>query len=82
MNSPVVDSLTWMLIGAAVLKYAKERDLAKPVHVPPRQNLDEPDVTRWRHNGTQPFEFADGNRARYRDETVYDTFVQIQSASG
>jgi hypothetical protein len=76
--TPVQDGLAWLVIGAVMLIYLKQHGLiSQNSHVAPMVNVDEPDVSRWRHNGQQPYDWNTGNRASIRDETAYELGGQI-----
>lgn len=63
----------WLLIGGATLLYVNNHVRPTPIAVMgTRPSVErEVDVTRWRHDGTQPMEWTRGNAAAFRDETVY-----------
>lgn len=78
--APVQDGFAWLVIGAVMLVYLKQRGLMAPEpYVPPKVNIDEPDVSRWRHDGHQSYDWTTGNRAPVRDEVAYELGAQIQS---
>lgn len=82
MNSvaPVQDGLAWLMIGAVMLIYLKQRGLvAQNFFVKPMANVDEPDVSRWRHDGQQTYDWTTGNRAPVRDETAYELGAKIRA---
>ena len=76
--APVQDGLAWLMIGAVMLIYLKQRGLvAQNPYVKPMTNVDEPDVSRWRHDGEQTYDWTTGNRAPVRDEMAYELGAQI-----
>ena len=63
------DVFGWMIITGVFLAYARMRAVPKPVTLSKRPNEeDQPDVTRWRHDGQQDFVYRDGNRQPVEDE--------------
>lgn len=69
----VQDGVSWLMIGAVLLVYLRQRKILSPTpYVVPKVNVDEPDVSRWRHDGTQTFDWQTGNQAPVRDEIAYD----------
>lgn len=75
---PLADGLGWLMIGAVMLVYLRQRGLITETgYVPAKQNVDEPDVSRWRHDGTQNYDWTTGNRAPVRDETAYELSTLI-----
>lgn len=62
-----METATWVVIGVVTAAYmaqrrefaAKEKLREKPVVL---NSTHEVDITRWRHDGTQPFTYRDGNR--------------------
>lgn len=78
LQMQIFDSISWVMIGAVMLIYLKQRGLiSSSAYVVPRQNVDEPDVSRWRHDGTQTYNWDAGNRAPVRDETAYELSALI-----
>ena len=68
-----IDTVSWLAIAATVIYYMKHKKLLKQTpYVRPAPNYDEPDVTRWKHDGTQDFDWKSGNRAPIRDDVVAD----------
>ena len=75
----LADGLAWVAIGAVLLVYLRQRGLiTKTPYIPPKVNIDEPDVSRWRHDGSQTYNWKTGNRAPERDETAYELSSQIR----
>lgn len=74
----VQDGVAWVMIAGVVLVYLKQRGFVRTEpYVPPKQNYDEPDVTRWRHDGEQTYNWRTGNREAVRDEVAYELGGQI-----
>ena len=67
------EAISLAIIAAIILSYAqitKPKD-ASTVLIPSRPSQQrEVDVTRWRHDGTQPVFYTKGNGPSYDDETV------------
>lgn len=76
---PIVDGVAWVAIAAVLLVYLRQRKLIVPTpYVKPKENIDDPDVTRWRHDGSQTYDWKTGNRAPEKDETAYELSSQIR----
>ena len=53
------DGIAWIVIAATLLAYLRQRGLiANKPYVVPTVNVDEPDVSRWRHDGSQSYDWG------------------------
>ena len=76
----VQESVAMLLIGAVLFVYLKQRGLVQTLpHVEPAKNVDEPDTSRWRHDGSQTFTYQNGNRPAVFDDVAYDLSHQISA---
>ncbi len=64
MKDTMLQELTWIGIALVTTAYIAQRHMAKPVKLAPVPSAQrEVDPTRWRHDGTQPTFYKDGNRS-------------------
>ena len=72
------DSIGYLIIFGVMLVQIRHRSLkTRGAYHPPKVNIDEPDVSRWRHDGTQNFKWRTGNRAPENDEVAQALSTQI-----
>lgn len=66
------ETLTWLAIGTIIVLYVSQVKVVKTTLPPPPSTQREVDVTRWRHDGTQPATMGDwtGNGERLEDPEV------------
>ena len=66
-----VDNIGLIILAAAALAYLYETGAPKADAAPGVPNQErEVDLTRWRHDGTQPLFWTKGNGASFVDETA------------
>lgn len=66
-----VDTIGLLILTAAALAYMYDTDVPKEQLLPGVPNQQrEVDLTRWRHDGTQPVYWKSGNAAKTVDETA------------
>ena len=74
----VQDGIAWVVIAATLLAYLRQRGLiSERGYVVPAVNVDEPDVTRWRHDGSQSYDWRTGNRAPVLDEAAAELGMSL-----
>ena len=66
------DSIGLLILGVVMLAYVNSPSVPSKKAVPRQPNVQtEPDLTRWKHDGTQTLDWTKGNGASFRDETAY-----------
>ena len=67
----MADNLGLLLLAAGTLFYLKTPQLPTDAKLPQVPNVQrEVDITRWRHDGTQPLVWYKGNGAPFADEAA------------
>ena len=66
-----VDNIGLLILSAAALAYLYRPAVPEAKMMPGVPNQErEVDLSRWRHDGTQPLYWTKGNGARFIDETA------------
>lgn len=64
------DALAWTLIGAVIIGYINTSVTTKIKNIGGPSQDREVDLSRWRHDGSQPVVWHSGNAASFVDETA------------
>lgn len=64
------ESVTWLVVGALAAAFITQRHMAiEKARLPEAPSAQrEVDPTRWRHDGSQRMEYADGNKSKNADQ--------------
>ena len=70
-RSGALEMLTWGAVALALVVYMRQ-SYGPPAMPPSAVNTDEPDATRWKHNGEQTLKWTRGNGLQHKDQVAYE----------